>query len=195
MAPVLALPSKKYGLDVWEKVIRWHFKLGLNHVEITRQLLEDYHLKISRTTVRDICLFFQVAGAKEADEETMTLLKNRKEVYLSLDATGDNDGSPGLWIFSDRLTGRVLFADLIEHASADVLGSITLDVQEKYGVKISHVISDRQDTIVLAVERYLPGVPHAFCHYHFLENLAKPLAAKDNALLSKLKKKSELSTS
>ena len=194
MAPILALPGKKYGLDVWEKVISWHFKLGRNYAEIAGQLLEDYHLKIHKGTIRLMCQFFEIAGATEADKETLAAVLKNGKIILSLDATGDNDGGPGLWIFSDRLTGRVLYADIIEHATVEALGAIIQQIQAKYPVPISHVMSDRQDTIVLTVERFLPGIPHAFCHYHFLENLAKPVAAKDSDLLAKLKKRSESST-
>jgi hypothetical protein len=191
MAPVVALSNKKFGLDVWEQAIRWHFKIGQNYTEISSQLKEDFKLVVSRDTIRNMCQAFEILGSQEADKETMDLVQKNKRIILSFDGTGDNDGGPGLWIFTDRLSGRALHADVLEHATVDTFGAIIRSIQEKYKVPIVGAMSDRQETIVLAVERYLPGVPHAFCHFHFLENLARPIATKDSALLDTLKKASE----
>ena len=87
-APIIAMPGKKYGLDVWEKVIRWHFKLGRNYTEIAGQLLEDYHLKIHPGTIRLMCQFFEIAGAAEADKETLAaVMKNGKIIFSGINAT------------------------------------------------------------------------------------------------------------
>jgi hypothetical protein len=36
------------------------------------------------------------------------------------------------------------------------------------GVPLLGVISDKQESLCLAVEKELPGVPHQLCHYHYL---------------------------
>lgn len=189
MAPLLSIPGRKYGLDVWAKVVRFHFKTRLSYNDVSALMLDEYHIKISPSTVRTICQYFEAAGAKAADERTLELVRENGRIILSIDGTGDSEGGPGLWILSDRVTGRVLYATVLEHATVANLGRVILDVKATYGVEISYVISDRQDTIVKAVSRVLKGVPHQFCHYHFLKNLAKPVIKRDNVLLTKLKSK------
>lgn len=187
MAPLLSIPGRKYGLDVWAKVVRFHFKTKLSYNDVSNLMLDEYNIKISPSTVRDICQYFEVAGAKEADKETLEMVKRNGRLILSIDGTGDADGGPALWILMDRVTGRVLHATVLEHSSIANLGRLLLDVEAKYGVDISYVVSDRQDTIVKAVKHVLPGVPHQFCHYHFLHNLAKGIVKRDNALFTRIK--------
>ena len=188
MAPQLTIPGRKFALDVWSKVIRKYFKRKMSHRMIAADIEDEDHVKISYNAVRDMCNFFKVAGSKEADAETLVKVKENKKMILSLDATGDGDGGPSFWIFTDRLSNRVLHAAVLDHASTDDLGGIIKMIQRKFDVPISYVISDRQDTIVKAVKKYLSGVKHVYCQFHFLSNIAKPIKTKDNALLRILKR-------
>lgn len=190
LEPILALPGRQYGLDVWAKAIRWHFEHKKSYRDVSKILLEENHLKVNPSTIRDMCNFFEITGADVADKKTLDMVKRNGKIILSLDGAGDNDGGPGLWIFSDRVTGHVLFADVLEHASIEALGECIKRIQQKYDVPILYVISDRQEIIVRAIGKYLPGIPHQFCHFHFLQNIARPVISKDSDLLTKLKKKS-----
>ena len=60
---------------------------------------------------------------------------------------------------------------------------------KQLGVPIVGVISDKQESICLAVERQLSGVPHQLCHYHYLKDLAQPVCEADRTLKKELKKK------
>jgi hypothetical protein len=41
------------------------------------------------------------------------------------------------------------------------------------------VISDKQESICLAVQRKLPTVPHQICQYHYLKDVAQPVCEAD----------------
>lgn len=189
-APVVWLPKRKFSLGVWTKVIKWRFKYKKAYTDIVEILREEDKILMDRSTATEICDIFEIVGAEEADAKTLKDVKENGAIVLSIDGTGDNDGGPKLWILSDRISGRVLHADIIEHASVDALGELMVAVTRKYNVPISYVISDRQETIELAVKKYLPGTPHQFCQFHFIGNLAKPVTSKDSDLHRKLKKKS-----
>ena len=76
----------------------------------------------------------------------------------------------------------------------NLLSSATGEIEKlieqvkQLGVPIIGVISDKQHSICLAVERQLPGIPHQLCHYHYLKDLAKPVCEADRQLKKELKK-------
>src|SRR5438034_369512 len=70
-------------------------------------------------------------------------------------------------ILRDVRTRRVLVAkNLLSSASSEIEKLIEEIIA--LGLSILGVISDKQDSIRLAVENKLVGVPHQICHYHYL---------------------------
>jgi hypothetical protein len=55
-------------------------------------------------------------------------------------------------------------------------------------IPIAGVITDGQHSIRHAVARALPGVPHQFCHFHYLREAAKPITDADRHAKKELKK-------
>ena len=51
------------------------------------------------------------------------------------------------------------------------------------------MISDKQESICLAVDHKLPMVPHQICHFHYLKDVAQPLCEADRHVKKELKKK------
>ncbi len=178
---------KRMALDVWAQVIWYHVELHLNYKQIRKALAHDWQVFLSKGAVRDIIQWFEVANRSYQDEETRAAVAASGRIVLSLDGAQPEKGEASLWVFSDRLTGKVLLVKVYESAPHEALAAAIREIQALYGVPVAAVISDRQENIVLAVQEALPGVPHAFCHYHFLRNVARPVEAKDSSLLTGLR--------
>lgn len=178
---------KHFALDVWAKVIRYSLHHHLNNAQIKGLLWEDWQVDMSTGTVDAILDFFEVAGSTKARDQTTLAVRAQGKIVLSLDGSRPIDGEPSLWIFSDRISGAVLHACLLETASHEVLVRLIREIQADFGVVIPAVISDRQESIVMAVREALPEAKHALCHFHFLHNAAAPVAAKDSHLLTRLR--------
>ena len=178
---------KRMALDVWAEVIWYHVELHLNYKQIRKALAHDWQVFLSKGAVRDIIQWFEVANCAIQDEETRAAVAANGRIVLSLDGAQPEKGEASLWVFSDRLTGKVLLVKAYESAPHEALAAAIREIQESYGVPVVAVISDRQENIVQAVEEALPGVPHAYCHYHFLRNVARPAEAKDSSLLTGLR--------
>ena len=58
----------------------------------------------------------------------------------------------------------------------------------KLDIPIAGVITDGQRSIRNAVVSALPGIPHQLCHFHYLREAAKPIAAADLHAKKELKK-------
>jgi len=183
-----AIKRKRFTLDVWAKVIQHYFKHHLNHSLIVELMWDDWEVSISRGTVKHICDYFEMAGKQHMDEKVLEDVKSSGKIILSLDGAQPEKNDPSLWVFSDRLTGHVLFAVNLDSAPASKLQEIFKEIEEMYGVAIVAVVSDKQKNIVNAVQRFNPEIPHVYCQYHYLNHVAEPIASKDSHLKTGLKK-------
>ena len=61
-------------------------------------------------------------------------------------------------------------------------------VCQQINIPIAGVITDGQRSIRNAVAHALPGIPHQLCHFHYLREAAKPIAAADLHAKKELKK-------
>ena len=183
----LALYRKRYGIDVWERIIHFHVKRRFNYQQISWIMEDDWNLSVSERTIKSICEHFARASMERIDLEVLESVKANGKIILSLDGAQPEKGKPGLWIFMDLLTGHVLHAELLDKAPWEALVQVMQRIEEKYGVKIEAVMSDKQGNIVKAVSSFRPGIPHAYCHYHFLSHVAGPISAKDSRLQVELR--------
>jgi len=129
-----------------------------------------------------------MAGKQFMDAKVLQEIKSQGRIVLSLDGAQPVKKEPALWVLSDRLTGNVLLAKNLDTAPASVLEKLFEEIESLYGVFIVAVISDKQKNIVNAVKQFNPEIPHAYCHYHFLNHIVKPIAAKDSFLKKSLRK-------
>ncbi len=178
---------KRFALDVWAQVIWYHVEVHLNYKQIRKVLAHDWQVFLSKGAVRDIIQYFEVANSAYQDETTREAIRANGTIVLSLDGAQPEKGEPSLWVFTDRLTGKVLLARVYEAATHEALAAAINEVVAAFGVPVIAVISDRQENVVQAVQAALPGVPHAYCHYHFLRNVARPVEAKDSHLQTTLR--------
>jgi len=183
-----AMLRKRFGLNIWAKVIQHYFKHHINYSTIVELMWDDWEVSISRSTVASICQYFEMAGKQYTDEKVQQEIKSSGRIVLSLDGAQPVKKEPSLWVLSDRLTGNVLLAKNLDRASANVLEKLFKEIENLYGVPIVAVISDKQRSIVNAVKQFNPDIPHAYCQYHFLKHIVEPIVAKDSFLKKKLRR-------
>ena len=76
-----------------------------------------------------------------------------------------------------------------------LLSSATPEIEQlieevlSLGLPIVGVISDKQESICLAVQHKLPTVPHQICQYHYLKDVAQPICEADRHFKKELKKR------
>jgi hypothetical protein len=184
----LVLPNKRYGRDVWEKVIRHCVESGDNLKGVKSDLDIDFGLKISIPSIDRIWKTYLALQSAIADQRTLSKVQLNKQMILRIDGKRPQAGHPSLWVFTDVLTNQIVYTILLKHIDALQLGEILREIERKYGVSIKCVISDHQNVIVKSVHDALPNAIHQFCHFHFLANLVKPLEAMDGHLHKTLEK-------
>jgi hypothetical protein len=180
--------NKKFGKDVWERVVRYHFKTHLDYSQIKEILWDDTDTSISKSTIRNICLYFEQNGVAYLDQEILKEIQEQGYMILSTDGAQPKKGSPALWLFTDRVSQHTVRAELLDSASAPILIDIFRELEKQFGVPIKAVISDKQKNIVNAVKEFKPEIPHIYCQYHFLNHIMEPIQVKDSHIATQIKK-------
>ena len=98
-------------------------------------------------------------------------------------------GHEVLWVLRDCLSGAILLAKSLLSATTRDLAALVAEVRDALPVPITGVISDGQETIRQAVAQELQGVPHQWCHFHYLQQAAQPIYEADRHAKKELKKR------
>lgn len=186
---LLALRGRTFGIDVVARIGELRFREERPFPEIHRQLQEEAPMAISEKEVEllaDAFLALATTVARQ-DADLMATLQQQGKIVLALDGVQPEKGNETLSWLRDLLSGRVLTA-------ANLLSSATGEIEKllqeviDLGIPIVGVVSDKQDSIVKAVQNKLKGVPHQLCQYHYLKDLSKPVIEADRTFKKDLRK-------
>jgi hypothetical protein len=189
---MLALPGYNFGLDVVARIGELRHRDNLSIPKIEAQLRAESSLQISIKEIELLCEVYLalVTTVASQDQLLMGELKKSGGIVLAIDGIQPEKSNETLYILRDVRTGRVLVAkNLLSSATTEIEKLIEEVTRSRLGLPILGVISDKQDSIRLAVESKLVGVPHQICHYHYLKDLAQPICELDRHLKKELKKK------
>ena len=109
-------------------------------------------------------------------------------IILAIDGVQPEKSHETLYILREVRSGRVLVAKTLLSSATPEIEQLIEEVLS-LGLPILGVISDKQESICLAVQHKLPMVPHQICHFHYLKDVAQPLCEADRHVKKELKKK------
>jgi hypothetical protein len=180
------LAGKKFGQDVWIAVcMEWEaFKSSPKEIKKRMRL---HGVMISDDVIADILDAYKLLKEGHVDEETRRIAQKQGRIIIGCDGTPSETGKPSFWTFYDVISGRILHAELLEHADNETLLRIFRSIKEKYGVPVVGFLSDHQPSIMKACEEFDPSLPHQTCHFHFLRNHWMFIEAVDTHLNKELR--------
>jgi len=164
-----------------------HGEFGLDIITVIGQLRYGEHRSIPE--IHQLERYEELIALHLADEERIKArLKQQGQVLLAIDGMQPDVGHEVLWLIRDCLSGEVLLARTLLSSTRGDLATLLDEVNEALPVPIRGVISDGQQTIRQAVARCFPNVPHQLCHYHYLDEAARPIFEADRHAKTELKK-------
>src|SRR5437763_6891383 len=187
-----ALPHGEFGLDVMALVGTLRYQQQRSIPQIHEEL-QRRGVKVAPRTVTDqLYRYEELLALHLADSQRLQQrLKEQKQVLLALDGLQPDVGHEVLWVLRDCGSGEVLVARSLLGATENDLVPLLEEaarICRQLDIPIVGVITDGQHSIRNAVARVLPGVPHQLCHFHYLREAAKPIAAADLHAKKELKK-------
>jgi len=185
----LALPKHEFGLDVLTCIGTQRYG---HHASIPtiHQTLVARGMAVAPRTVTNLLERYDelVALSLQDTARLRRLTQPQGRVILALDGLQPDVGQEVLWVLRDCLSGEVLLARSLLSATHTDLAVLIREVKQALDVPIAGVISDGQLSIRRAVAQALPAVPHQLCHFHYLQEAAKPIYEADRHAKKELKK-------
>ena len=165
---------KAYGLDVVALIGHQRLLGHKSLPQVHASLRDEFGVEISERHVSNLFkVFLALVHCIDGDDGPLRQqLVRQGRLVLAIDAVHFDDTSPGLFVVRDTISKRVLYAIRAPKKDAASLAEILRKVQA-IGIPVIGVVSDKEQSQVLAVRDVFPGVPHQYCQTHFLKNVAK----------------------
>ena len=181
------LPETSFGPDVLQFIQRerWKYKQSLD--QILERLTDDKDLLISRAEVDVLMNLGEKVLKEQAVKEARKEIEENGLIILSIDGMGTETGYDQIYVLRDVISGRTLLAEYCTVATAETIRELIRKVVTLYGVPVEGVISDHAENIINAVKDELSGIPHQFCRFHFLRNVAAPMKELDHEGAKKIR--------
>jgi len=97
-------------------------------------------------------------------------------LLLSLDGLAPEGGEPQLWVVRELQTGLTVRSGWLSQQDQATFRSLLQPIADQ-GWPVRASLSDKQRGLEPAVATVFPGIPHAWCQLHYLNNAAEPVAA------------------
>lgn len=187
-AAQLSLPNSTYGLDVLVRIgyLRDYYRLPY-HL-IAEQL--PSHIKVSTRHLSNLYQEYLalLACAQRLDlDKLKSAVKQYGGLIYAVDGLEPEGGQPQLWSVREVLTGTLLAAGWVARVNQDTLAEFLAPVKA-LNLPLLATLSDKQPSLILALEKTWKNIPHQYCQAHYLTNAADPLYKSDQQMKTQLRK-------
>jgi hypothetical protein len=182
----ISLPSSTYGLDGLAFIGWQHEKEHKQLVEIQRELNQRKIMVNERNVGKLYRQFLALLGAtsKVSQKKLTETVEKHGGVIFGLDGLQPEGCGSLLYVLYEVLSGTVLGAVQLEHASTDQLAE-WMRAYQHYPVLAT--LSDGEDTLISALKKVWSAVPHQRCQEHFLGNVAEEVLDYDSQLRQEMR--------
>jgi hypothetical protein len=168
----LVLKAHEFGLDVVILAGEKHLRDEVSIPRIHKSLHEERGIPICERSVGNliddyVALCECVAGDTD---RLRTRLKGQGAIVLSVDGVQYDDRSPVLYVQRDVMSGEVLYAGRrLARAAEDLIPMLerSRDLARDISVPIIGIVSDKERSLVPAIAKVFPDIPHEYCHQHY----------------------------
>jgi len=133
-----------------------------------------------------------VAARQHDPEQLAEAYRNIGSLVLTIDGLQPEKGHETFYVVRELMRKRVwCAAPLLSSATQEVQQLIILARQWAAHVDkpVRAWMSDKQDAFVTAIADEFVGVPHRYCHNHFLRDVAQPVLDMDSQAKVKMRSK------
>lgn len=184
----LSLPCSTYGLDVLVRIGYLRDYEQKTYAQIHADL--PAHIRISERHVSDLYREYLalLACAEQLDvDELLAAAAKYGGLIISVDALQPEGGQPQLWVVREVLTGTLLAAGWIPRVDDDTIAEFLAPV-EALNLPVLATVSDKQRSLINALEAVWSDVPHQYCQAHYLSNAMTPVYEEDGHMKTQLRK-------
>ena len=195
--------GKKWRSAEWQQIAPLHCTYGFDVIatigwnrQTEHHSFERIHsdlrsrLVISEAQVRHLYIYRYLpllACHERTHWEDLRRISQERGLILSLDGLAPEGGEPQLWIVRELQTGLTLRSGWMSEQKQIAFENFLFPIA-RAGLRITAVLSDKQQGLVPAIGSVFPDARHALCQSHYLKNIAEPISTADEAMKVSLRK-------
>ena len=184
----LSLPRSTYGLDVLVHIGYLRDYEQKTYAQIHADL--PTHIRISERHVSHLYREYLalLACAEQLDvDQLLAAAAKYGGLIISVDALQPEGGQPQLWVVREVLTGTLLAAGWLPRVDDGTIANFMVPVKA-LNLPVLATVSDKQRSLINALEEVWSGLPHQYCQAHYLSNAMSPVYDANEYMKTQLRK-------
>jgi hypothetical protein len=190
----ISMPRWCIGWDVLCWLGHRRFARHWSVPQLRAELKDTHQITLSADAIEHyIGLYQTMLAARQQDPARLAEdSRDIEALVLTLDGLQPEKGHETFYVVRELMSKRVWCAEpLLASATQEGQHLIVLARQwaERLAKPVRGWISDKQEAFVTAIAAEFPGIPHRYCHNHFLRDVAKPVLEMDSRATVKMRRK------
>jgi len=190
----ISMPRWCLGWDVLCWLGQRRFARHWSVPQLRLELHDTHRIRLSDDAIETYIGRYQtmLAARQHDPEQLVEAYRDIGSLVLTIDGLQPEKGHETLYVVRELMRKRVWFAEpLLSSATQEVRRLIILARQWAAHVDkpVRAWMSDKQDAFVTAIADECVGVPHRYCHNHFLRDVAQPVLDLDSQAKVKMRRK------
>jgi len=162
--------------------------------QIRHELKDRFGITLSDDAIEQyVQRYQQMVAARQHDaDQFRNAYQGVKGLVLSIDGLQPEKGHETLYVVREIGQKRVWFAQSLLSSNTAELKQVferAKKMADELGVPVQCWVSDKQKAFVSGIAKVFLGVPHRYCHNHFLRDLAKPMLEADSNAKVQMRKR------
>jgi len=193
-ALAISMPRWCLGWDVLCWLGHRRFARHWSVSQLRAALKDTHQIQLSDDAItHSIGLYQTMLAARQQDPARLAeAYRDSESLVLTIDGLQPEKGQETLSVVRELTRKRVWFAEpLLSSATEEVRRLIVGARQwsECLDKPVRVWRSEKQDAFVTAIADEFPGIPHRYCHNHFLRDAAQPVLDMDSRAKVKMRRK------
>jgi hypothetical protein len=190
----ISMPRWCLGWDVFCWLGHRRFSRHWSVPQLRLELHDTHRIRLSDDAIETYIGRYQtmLAARQHDPEQLVEAYRDIGSLVLTIDGLQPEKGHETLYVVRELMCKRVWFAEpLLSSATQEVRRLIILARQwaAHLDKPVRAWMSDKQDAFVTAIADEFVGVPHRYCHNHFLRDVAQPVLDLDSQAKVKMRSK------
>ena len=190
----ISMPRWCLGWDVFCWLGHRRFARHWSGPQLRLELHDTHRIRLSDDAIETYIGRYQtmLAARQQDPAQLVEAYRDIGSLVLTIDGLQPDKGHETLEVVRELRRKRVWFAEpLLSSATQEVRRLIILARQwaAHLGKPVRAWMSDKQDAFVTAIADEFVGVPHRYCHNHFLRDMAQPVLDLDSQAKVKMRRK------
>jgi len=190
----ISMPRWCLGWDVFCWLGHRRFARHWSVPQLRLELNDTHRIRLSDDAIETYIGRYQtmLAARQQDPAQLVEAYRDIGALVLTIDGLQPEKGHETLYVVRELMRKRVWFAEpLLSSATQEVRRLISLARQwaEHLDKPVRAWMSDKQDAFVTAIADEFVGVPHRYCHNHFLRDMAQPVLDLDSQAKVKIRRK------